>query len=37
MPFPEDKMVYDYVWSVEEKEWKSWHETISEYVVDTKA
>jgi len=36
MPFPEDKLVYDYVWDVETKDWKSWHETISEYVVDVK-
>jgi dynein heavy chain len=36
-PFPEDKLVYDYVWTVDTKEWKSWHETIKEYVVDVKA
>ena len=36
MPFPEDKLVYDFVWDVEEREWKSWHETINEYVVDVK-
>jgi dynein heavy chain len=37
MAFPEEKLIYDYTWDTEEKTWKSWHETIKEYVVDTKA
>lgn len=36
MPFPEAKLVYDYVWDVEDREWKSWNETINEYTVDVK-
>lgn len=36
MPFPEDGLIYDYVWDVDEKDWKSWHATIKEYTVDTK-
>ena len=34
--FPEEKMIYDYKWSVETKEWVYWMETISEYKVDIK-
>jgi dynein heavy chain len=29
-------MIYDYLWDVETKEWKNWHETIAEYKVDVK-
>lgn len=36
MPFPEEGLIYDYVWDVDTKEWTSWHNTIKEYVVDTK-
>ncbi len=35
--FPEDKMIYDYKFSTETKEWIYWMNTISEYNVDTKA
>lgn len=34
MPFPEEGLIYDYVWDVDEKEWKSWHNTIKEYNVN---
>lgn len=34
--FPEDKMVYDYKWNHETKEWQYWMDTISEYKVDIK-
>jgi dynein heavy chain len=37
MEFPEDKLIYDYIWDQDVKEWKVWHETIKEYVVDVKA
>lgn len=34
--FPEEKMVYDYKFNTETKEWVYWKETISEYNVDIK-
>ena len=34
--FPEEKLVYDYKWDVEKKEWINWRDTIPEYTVDTK-
>jgi hypothetical protein len=36
MPFPEEGLIYDYVWDVDTKEWTSWHNTIKEFNVDTK-
>jgi hypothetical protein len=36
MPYPEEGLIYDYIWDVNTKEWSSWHNTIKEYVVDTK-
>jgi len=29
--FPEEKMVYDWFWNQETKEWISWFSTIKEY------
>ena len=37
MPFPEDKLVYDWYWNRETKEWVSWFSTIAEYRVDIKS
>jgi dynein heavy chain len=34
--FPEERLVYDYKWNTETKEWVYWMETISEYNVDIK-
>jgi len=34
--FPEDKLVYDYKFNTESKEWIYWMNTISEYSVDIK-
>jgi dynein heavy chain len=34
--FPEDKLVYDYKFNPETKEWEYWMDTISEYQVDIK-
>lgn len=36
LEFPEDKLVFDYKFNTETKEWVNWMETISEYTVDTK-
>lgn len=37
MDFPEDRMVYDYKFNTESKEWVNWKDTVSEYQVDIKA
>lgn len=37
LEFPEEKMVYDYKFNTENKEWVNWKDTISEYKVDIKA
>jgi dynein heavy chain, axonemal len=37
LEFPEEKLVYDYKFNTETKEWVNWMSTISEYSVDTKA
>ena len=34
--FPEERLVYDYKFNVETKEWIYWKYTISEYAVDIK-
>jgi dynein heavy chain len=34
--FPEERLVYDYRFNAESKEWIYWMETIPEYKVDTK-
>ena len=34
--FPEEKLVYDYKFNIETKEWQYWMDTISEYQVDIK-
>ncbi len=35
--FPEERLVYDYKWDVENKQWVYWRDTIPEYTVDIKA
>ena len=35
--FPADKLVFDYKFNVESKEWVNWRETVPEYTVDIKA
>ncbi len=34
--FPEDKLVYDYKFNPQTKEWQYWLDTINEYQVDIK-
>jgi dynein heavy chain len=34
--FPEEKLVYDYMFMPDTKEWKYWMETVPEYQVDIK-
>ena len=34
--FPEERLVYDYQFSLETKDWQYWMETIPEYQVDIK-
>lgn len=36
IPFPEDRLVYDYKFNIDTKEWIYWRETIPEYSVDIK-
>jgi dynein heavy chain len=35
--FPADKLVYDYKFNTETREWQYWRDTIAEYTVDIKA
>ena len=35
--FPQDKLVYDYHYNMEKKEWIYWKDTVPEYNVDIKA
>ncbi len=35
--FPAEKLVYDYKFSVETKDWQYWRDTVPEYSVDIKA
>jgi dynein heavy chain len=35
--FPVEKLVYDYQFNVETKEWVNWRDTVPEYTVDIKA
>ena len=37
LEFPADRLVYDYKFNVETKEWQYWRETVPEYTVDIKA
>ena len=37
LDFPADRLVYDYKFNVETKEWQYWRETVPEYTVDIKA
>lgn len=34
--FPEDKLVYDYKFDVEKKDWANWRDTVPEYTVEIK-
>ncbi len=34
--FPEEKMVYDYLWDTKKKEWVYWIDTVKKYEVDIK-
>jgi dynein heavy chain len=36
VPFPEDKLAYDWQYNVETGEWISWFDTIPVYEVDTR-
>ena len=35
--FPEDKLVFDYKFIVDDKNWVNWRETVPEYQVDIRA
>ena len=35
--FPAEKLIYDYKFDVETKEWQYWRDTVPEYSVDIKA
>jgi len=35
--FPADKLVYDYKFNVDTKDWQYWRDTVSEYTVDIKS
>jgi len=35
--FPVDKKVYDWLFHVDDNEWKGWFDTVPEYSVDTKS
>ena len=35
--FPAEKLIYDYKFNVETKEWQYWRDTVNEYSVDIKA
>jgi dynein heavy chain len=37
LDFPADRLVYDYKFNLETKEWQYWRETVPEYTVDIKA
>ena len=37
LDFPADRLVYDYKFNIETKEWQYWRETVPEYTVDIKA
>lgn len=37
LEFPADRLVYDYKFNLETKEWQYWRETVPEYTVDIKA